>query len=329
MSETLIRVQSLSKTFPGKPCGLLGKREVFTAVDKISFSIQKAETLGLVGESGCGKSTTGQMMVGLTTPDGGKIFFKEKEVTRKTEKQLRPMRRNLQMIFQNPYASLNPKMNLQQILEEPFKIHHIKDRQDRIHTLLDYVGLSQSFLPRYPWEFSGGQRQRIAIARALALKPEFIVADEAVSALDVSIQAQILNLLRDLQKELALTCLFISHDLSVVQYISQRIAVMYMGRIVETADCNSLYKHPLHPYTRLLLASIPVPDPDKPFVFKPGLARESASPQPLSGCGFAPQCEEKTDVCSRQRPELKEIIPGHFAACHNLNQEKETRHALQ
>ena len=271
-----------------------------------------------MGESGSGKSTTGKLLVRLLAPTSGKIFFAGEDLTAKDEKQMRPMRRNLQMIFQNPNGSLDPKMTLQQILEEPLRIHqlHNGNRRRRVGELLDYVGLKHAYLDRYPAEFSGGQRQRIAIARALAMDPKFIVADEPVSALDVSIQAQILNLLLDLQKELDLTYLFISHDLSVVQYVADRVAVMYLGRIVEMADCRRLYAQPLHPYTRLLLDCVPEPDPDG--VFKV-MASEMFDVQghPENGaCVFYPRCRGRMEKCAVLVPELHEDEPGHFVACH-------------
>ncbi|MBU2510760.1 ATP-binding cassette domain-containing protein [bacterium] len=318
MNEDLLNVRSLTKEYINKRRIFSRKSHIFKAVDKISFSIRKGETFGLVGESGCGKSTTGKMLVRLEEPTTGKIYFKGENLTDLNEKQMQPIRRNLQMIFQNPYGSLNPKMTLKQIIEEPLKIHKlaVNNRHKRICQLLDYVGLQSAFLDRYPSEFSGGQRQRIAIARALSLHPEFIVADEPVSALDVSIQAHILNLLIDLQKEFSLTYLFISHDLSVVRYISDRAGVMYLGKIVEMADCDNLYDHPLHPYTKMLLASIPIPDPEKPFEFVtedlPGIQVSRQK----HGCAFYPRCANRIENCLLDKPELKEISPGHFAACH-------------
>lgn len=318
MINELMRIQSLSKVFHGRRSLFGSSPKAVKAVDEISFSIARGETFGLVGESGSGKSTTGKLLVRLLPPTSGKIVFDGEDLTAKNEKQMRPIRRSLQMVFQNPFGSLDPKMTLKQILEEPLRIHHLCNgsRRKRIGELLEYVGLRRAFLDRYPSEFSGGQRQRIAIARCLAVEPRFIVADEPVSALDVSIQAQILNLLVDLQKELALTYLFISHDLSVVQYVSDRVAVMYLGRIVEMAACQSLYSHPMHPYTRLLLDCVPEPNPAKPFhVISPEMfhLREH---QHNGGCSFYPRCGKRVETCTRSAPELRECAPGHSVACH-------------
>lgn len=318
MSNELVTIQSLSKSFKVRRSPLDASTRITKAVDDISFSIVKGDTFGLVGESGSGKSTTGKLLVRLLTPTTGKIVFDGEDITVRNEKQMRPIRRNLQMVFQNPYGSLNPKMTLKQILEEPLKIHKLYngDRLKRIGELLEYVSLKRSQLDRYPSEFSGGQRQRIAIARALALNPKFIVADEPVSALDVSIQAQILNLLHDLQKELELTYLFISHDLSVVQYMSDRIAVMYLGRIVEIADCKRLYSQPIHPYTRLLLDCIPKPDPAKDFTVMPSKVSDVGGCCRNGACGFYNRCGDRTASCYASAPKLREYAPGHFVACH-------------
>lgn len=318
MDRDFVRVESLRKDFVIKR-GLLKKtKQVIKAVDGLDFSILKGETLGLVGESGSGKSTTGKMLMRLLEPTSGKIFFKGEDLTAKSGKELLATRRNFQMIFQNPYGSLNPKMSLKRILEEPLKVHGVyrENREKRIRELLDYVGLSSSFMDRYPKEFSGGQRQRIAIARALALNPEFIVADEPVSALDVSIQAQILNLLMDLQKELKLTYLFISHDLNVVQYISSRAGVMYSGKIVEIADCQKLYDKPLHPYTKLLLSSVPVVDPCKGFQFIESENKHLDCLNEKEGCPFYSRCQEKLEICAKKAPVLREYVRGHSVACH-------------
>jgi oligopeptide/dipeptide ABC transporter ATP-binding protein len=318
MSKELLTVKSLSKEFPTKQSLFGASSNTVKAVDDISFSIIPRETFGLVGESGSGKSTTGQLLVRLQNPTSGQILFNGNDLTTKKEKDMRPMRRNLQMVFQNPYGSLNPKMTLQQIMEEPLKIHKLYNtgRKKRIRELLDYVGLSHSYLDRYPSEFSGGQRQRISIARALAVEPQFIVADEPVSALDVSIQAQILNLFLDLQKELKLTYLFISHDLSVIQYVSDRIAVMHLGRIVEIADCQRLYTHPRHPYTRLLLDCIPNPDPEKEFKAMASEILDHPECYQGESCGFYPRCPDRREICSFSNPPLREYTPGHFVACH-------------
>jgi oligopeptide/dipeptide ABC transporter ATP-binding protein len=318
MSKALMTIQSLSKAFRIKRALFGASAKVVKAVDDISFSIAQGETFGLVGESGSGKSTTGMLLVRLLAPTSGKIIFAGEDLTAKDEKQMRPMRRNLQMVFQNPYGSLDPKMTLQQIIEEPLRIHQLYNggRRKRVGELLDYVGLKHAYLNRYPSEFSGGQRQRIAIARALAVDPQFIVADEPVSALDVSIQAQILNLLHDLQKELKLTYLFISHDLSVVQYVSDRVAVMYMGRIVEMAPCRRLYAHPIHPYTRLLLDCVPEPDPDREFKVMASEMFDVQGCYKNGACSFYPRCQERMEKCVTSVPELHEHEPGHFVACH-------------
>jgi oligopeptide/dipeptide ABC transporter ATP-binding protein len=322
MSRELLSIQSLSKEYRVKRSLFNHSANVIKAVDNISFSINQGETFGLVGESGSGKSTLGKLLVRLLAPTSGKIIFDGEDLTSKNEKQLRPSRRKFQMVFQNPYGSLDPKMTLQQILEEPLKIHkfHKGGRNNRIGELLDYVGLKHSQLAHYPSEFSGGQRQRIAIARALAVDPKFIVADEPVSALDVSIQAQILNLFLDLQAELNVTYLFISHDLSVVQYVSDRVAVMHLGRIVEMADCQRLYGHPGHPYTQLLLNCIPEPDPEKEFKMMSSEMFEPLDGSPNGGygggCGFYPRCRARKESCLMSAPELREYAPGHFVACH-------------
>lgn len=314
----MIKIESLRKEFTIRQ-GFFGKkRKILKAVDGLNFSILKGETFGLVGESGCGKSTTGKMLMRLLDPTSGKIFFKGQDLTATAGKKLMGMRRNFQMVFQNPYGSLNPKMSLKELLEEPLKIHDVdvKDRGKRLNKLLDYVGLSTSSMDRYPREFSGGQRQRIAIARALALNPEFIVADEPVSALDVSIQAQILNLLVDLQKELKLTYLFISHDLGVVQYVSDRAGVMYLGKILELADCDDLYNNALHPYTKELLSAIPLADPNKKFKLTKTENLRLNFASAGNGCLYSPRCKEKLDICVKETPLFKEHTPGHFVACH-------------
>lgn len=323
MNNELVKVESLKKCFSLKS-GLLGNnKKIVKAVDNVNFSIMKGETFGLVGESGCGKSTTGKMLLRLTEPTSGKVFFKGEELTSKSGKELLAIRRNLQMIFQNPYGSLDPKMTLKTILEEPLKIHGINknSREKRIKELLSYISFSSSYLDRYPGEFSGGQLQRIAIARSLALNPQFIVADEPVSALDVSIQAQILNLLIDLQKELDLTYLFISHDLSVVQYVSDRVGVMYLGRIVELADCESLYNNPLHPYTKLLLSSVPIADPERASQIKKVEISKRSHEKTRNGCRFCDRCNEKLAVCEEKVPKLIEYLKGHFVSCHLYNKE--------
>lgn len=318
MGKELINIQSLSKTFRVKRSSFGAPPKVVKAVDDISFSIARGETFGLVGESGSGKSTTGKLLVRLLEPASGKIIFDGEDLTAKDDRQMRPMRRNLQMVFQNPYGSLDPKMTLRQILEEPLRIHRLysSSRRQRVGELLEYVGLKYSYQNRYPSEFSGGQRQRIAIARALAVNPQFIVTDEPVSALDVSIQAQILNLLLDLQKELKLTYLFISHDLSVVRYVSDRVAVMYSGRIVELADCQKLYTHPKHPYTHLLLDCMPDPDPEKEFKVMSSEMFDMPGGHKNGACGFYSRCRERRKSCAVSVPGLRECAPGHFVACH-------------
>jgi oligopeptide transport system ATP-binding protein len=314
-----IRVENMTKHFPIK--GGLFSREVgaVRAVSDVSIRIKKGETLGLVGESGCGKSTLGRCMIRLIEPTEGKVFIGDTDVTGLPSRELRSMRRKMQIIFQDPYASLNPRMTVGSIISEPLVIHKLfnsrKDREDRVQQLLELVGLRKEASNRYPHEFSGGQRQRIGIARALAVDPEFIVCDEPVSALDVSIQAQVINLLMDLQQKLGLTYLFIAHDLKVVEHISTRVAVMYLGRIVELAEATELYKNPQHPYTRALLSAIPVPDP-KGKGERIILKGDVPSPiNPPSGCFFHPRCPMRGQGCDTIAPKLKEVSSGHYAAC--------------
>jgi peptide/nickel transport system ATP-binding protein/oligopeptide transport system ATP-binding protein len=294
---------------------------VVKAVDDIHLKIYRGETLGLVGESGCGKSTLGRLIMRLEEPTGGEIFFHGKNILDYSGKLLKNFRRKVQIIFQDPYASLNPRRTAGSIIGEPLIIHKLSDRdeqKEKILQLMEVVGLSREQVGRYPHEFSGGQRQRICIARAVAIKPELIVADEPVSALDVSIQAQILNLLKDLQKDFGLTYLFISHDLSVVRHMSDRIAVMYLGKIVELAKNSGLYECPLHPYTKALLLAVPIPDPARKRKRKL-LTGDIPTPlDPPRGCAFHPRCPEKIDVCDKVEPVLKNraVNSGHFAACH-------------
>jgi oligopeptide transport system ATP-binding protein len=319
--EILIRVEDLKMHFPIYRGVFQKQVGAVRAVDGISFSIKRGETLGLVGESGCGKSTTGRAILQLYRPTSGHVFYEDQELTALKGEELRRMRRKMQMIFQDPYASLNPRMTVGDIIGEPLIVHNVakgKEVQDRVEQLLQLVKMNPSFATRYPHEFSGGQRQRIGVARALALQPAFIVCDEPISALDVSIQAQVINLLEDLQGEFHLTYLFIAHDLSMVRHISDRVAVMYLGTIAEIADRNALYASPLHPYTQALLSAVPIPDPvieaDRKRVILEGDVPSPANPP--SGCHFRTRCPIAKEICAEQNPELREIVPGHFAACH-------------
>jgi oligopeptide transport system ATP-binding protein len=323
--EVLIKVDDLKMHFPIRR-GVL-KRQVgaIRAVDGITFDIYKGETLGLVGESGCGKSTVGRTILQLYEPTSGEVTFGNKTLTQLGKEQLRKARRHMQMIFQDPYASLNPRMTVGNIVSEPLIIHGIgnsKSRRARVEELLSLVGLNPYFINRYPHEFSGGQRQRIGIARALATNPLFIVADEPISALDVSIQAQVVNLLSDLKKELGLTYLFIAHDLSMVRYISDRVAVMYLGKIVELGEHNDVYDQPLHPYTQALLSAIPLPDPDKEEkrqrIILEGDVPSPDNPPP--GCRFHPRCIHATDICQQEDPVFRPLGSSkyqHMVACHH------------
>jgi oligopeptide transport system ATP-binding protein len=322
MSDPLLEVQDLVMHFPigggmfAKPAG------VVKAVDGVSFKIRKGETLGLVGESGCGKTTTGRCILQLERATSGRILFEGIDLMSLDAAALRAARRRIQVIFQDPYSSLNPRMTVGQILAEPLQVHRIVpdrgERELRVRELLVQVGLLPQHAGRYPHQLSGGQRQRVGIARALATEPALIVCDEPVSALDVSIQAQIINLLEDLQAKLGLTYLFIAHDLSVVRHISDRVAVMYLGRIAELADRQALYEEPLHPYTRALLSAVPIPDPKIEAKRERTVLRgEVPSPlNPPSGCVFHPRCPIAVDRCSAELPPLREIRPGHWAACH-------------
>jgi oligopeptide/dipeptide ABC transporter ATP-binding protein len=321
-SDVLLEVRDLVKHYPVS-AGLLGRRVgLVRAVDGVSFTIRRGETLGLVGESGCGKTTTGRCILQLERPTSGSIRFEGQELTTLSPEALRPVRRRMQVIFQDPYSSLNPRMTVGQIVGEPLGVHGLAPdasaRAARVRQLLDQVGLLPQHGRRYPHELSGGQRQRVGIARALALEPSLIVCDEPVSALDVSIQAQIINLLEDLRRELGLTFLFIAHDLSVVRHISDRVAVMYLGKIVELADRQALYETPRHPYTRALLSAVPIPDPEvearREHIVLGGEVPSPLHPPP--GCAFHPRCPIAIEECQRSEPELREIIPGHRAACH-------------
>jgi oligopeptide transport system ATP-binding protein len=320
--KTLLRVENLKKHFPIMQ-GIIISRQTgaVKAVDGVSFFVQEGETLGLVGESGCGKSTTGRAILQLHKPTSGKVFFYDTELTGLSSIQLRALRPKMQMIFQDPYATLNPRHTVGKIVSEPLLIHGFGSEDEiksRVIELLDMVGLKEVHYKRFPHEFSGGQRQRIGIARALALNPSFIVCDEPISALDVSIQAQVINLLQDLQQELNLTYLFIAHDLSMVKHISHRVAVMYLGKIVELADRKNLFNEPLHPYTQALISAVPTPNPKAERLRKRTLLEgEVPSPaNPPTGCVFHTRCPVAVDECSQIVPEYREVRPGHYAACH-------------
>ncbi|MCC6177818.1 MAG: dipeptide ABC transporter ATP-binding protein [Chloroflexi bacterium] len=320
--NALLSVRHLKMHFPITQ-GIILQRQVGSvkAVDDVSFDIMAGETLGLVGESGCGKSTTGRAILQLYKPTAGEVIFEGKDLVKLGGGEMRRMRRELQMIFQDPYASLNPRMTVGSIIGEPLEIHNLakgRAKQERVQELLRTVGLNPYFANRYPHEFSGGQRQRIGIARALAVEPKFIVCDEPISALDVSIQAQIINLLEELQEKLGLTYLFIAHDLAVVRHISNRVAVMYVGKIVEVTDRNEIFESPLHPYTRALLSAIPIPDPvlekRRERIIVTG---DVPSPvNPPAGCRFNPRCPYAEDNCRVDEPPLAEVKPGHYVACH-------------
>ncbi|MDQ3906925.1 MAG: dipeptide ABC transporter ATP-binding protein [Acidobacteriota bacterium] len=313
MRGELVRVRGLFKHFP-----VAGSDDVVRAVDGVTFDIYRGETLGLVGESGRGKSTVGRCLLRLIEPTRGEVYFEDEDVLSLSGKDLRALRREMQIIFQDPYASLNPRMKVRDIVGEPLLVHGVgskRERRERVAELLAKVGLDPGYMNRFPHEFSGGQRQRIGIARALALNPKLIVADEPVSALDVSVQAQVVNLLEDLQREFNLTYLFISHGLAVVEHISDRVAVMYLGRIVEIASAADLYANPLHPYTRALLSAIPIPDPERK---RERIVLHGDVPTPINpprGCRFHTRCPEAIPECSQIDPDLREVAPGHSVAC--------------
>ena len=320
MSEYLLEVKDLKVYFPtGR--GLGKKKNFLKAVDGVSFSLHAGETLGIVGESGCGKSTCGNSIIRLINPTEGEVLFEGKDLAKMSQRQMRSLRRDIQMIFQDPFSSLNPRMRVKDIIAEPLithKVYHSRaEREAEVFRLMDAVGLPREYAGRYPHEFSGGQRQRIGIARALALRPKPIICDEPVSALDVSIQAQILNLLADLQKEFNLTYIFIAHGLPTVQHISSKVAVMYLGRIVEMADKVTLFSSPMHPYTEGLMAAVPIPDPALRTDGAPLLEGDMPSPTRLpEGCRFHPRCKYCTQKCSEESPELRDLGGGHYVACH-------------
>ncbi|MFI3252781.1 MAG: oligopeptide/dipeptide ABC transporter ATP-binding protein [Eubacteriales bacterium] len=315
MDEVLLEVKNLSKHFD------VGNKATLKAVDDVTFSIRKGETLGLVGESGCGKTTCGRTIINLYDATHGEVLYKGVDIMKLPRKDKADFRKHCQIIFQDPYASLNPRMTVESIIQEGLKIHNLgspKERTQRVYELLELVGLNQEHASRFPHEFSGGQRQRIGIARALAVNPEFIVCDEPISALDVSIQAQVVNLFIKLQQELGLTYLFIAHDLSMVKHISDRIAVMYLGSLVELTSSEELFSNPLHPYTKALISAIPVPDP-KVEMSRQAISLEGDVPSPINlpvGCKFAPRCPNAMEKCKTERPEIKELSPDHLVACH-------------
>lgn len=316
-NEVLIEVKNLKKYFN------VGYHQVLKAVDDVSFKIYRGETLGLVGESGCGKTTCGKTVMGLYSATGGEVFFDGVDIHSLNKREKKEFTKKAQIIFQDPYSSLDPRMTVEDIIGEGIDIHGLakgEERQKRIYELLETVGLNREHASRFPHEFSGGQRQRIGIARALAIEPEFIVCDEPISALDVSIQAQVVNLLVELQQKKKLTYLFIAHDLSMVKHISDRVAVMYLGSMVEYTASDELYRQPLHPYTQALLSAIPIPDPEEEKA-KHRIPIEGEIPSPINpkpGCRFASRCKYATDVCFQKMPEFREISPGHFVACHEV-----------
>lgn len=317
-----MKVKNLVTCFPLEKTKVIQKTPYLCAVDGVTFDLKRGETLGLVGESGCGKTSTGRSILRLVEPTAGQVFFEGKDVSGLDRQSMKEFRRSVQMIFQDPFASLNPRMKVGEIVEEPLLIHGLhrnsSERKDIVATLLKKVGLEPDYMRRFPHEFSGGQRQRIGIARVLTLDPKLIVADEPVSALDVSIQAQIINLMTKLQEELKVSYLFISHDLAVVEHLSHRVAIMYLGKIVEIAPAGNIYAKPLHPYTKALLSAIPVPDPRSRIR---GTVLQGDVPNPAhppSGCKFHARCPVSEPICSQEVPEMKEVEPNHFVACHAL-----------
>ncbi|MFA5102127.1 MAG: ABC transporter ATP-binding protein [Candidatus Thermoplasmatota archaeon] len=317
--DHLVQVTNLKKYFY-QGGGPFKKKDAIKAVDDVSFCIKRNEILGLVGESGCGKTTCGKLILRLLNPTAGAICFDGQDITHLKQKQLTEFRKKMMIIYQDPYGSLDPRMTIGAAIAEPMEVHHLTqtkdEKENKIIELMEKVGLTSDQINRYPHEFSGGQRQRIGIARALATNPTFIVADEPVSALDVSIQAQIINLLKDLQKDFGLTLLFITHDLSVIKHTSDRIAVMYAGKLVELASKQALFREPLHPYTQALLSAIPVPDPDRQTQYIPLTGEVPSLIHPPPGCRFHPRCTRARPGCSRREPELQEVKPDHFVACH-------------
>ncbi len=321
MNNRMIEVKGLKKHFDITNSIFARERKIVKAVDGVDFFINKGETFGMVGESGCGKSTVGRTILRLYKPTAGEILLDGEDISKLNKRQLLPYRKDMQMIFQDPYASLNARMTVKDIVGEPLDIHGLargQEREDRIHYLLQRVGLNRDHASRYPHEFSGGQRQRIGIARALAVDPKFIICDEPISALDVSIQAQVVNMLADLQEEFGLTYLFIAHDLSMVRYISDRVGVMYLGNLAEVAETEELYNNPLHPYTQALLSAIPLPNPEVAKANK-RIKLEGEVPSPINppaGCKFRTRCPYATEECAKRDPEMREVKPGHFVACH-------------
>ena len=329
MNKVLLKVDHMKKYFPIRSGIFSRTTGQVKAVDDVSFEVYEGETLGIVGESGCGKSTTGRVLMRLTEPTEGRIEFNGTDLTALSSEEMRKMRRDIQMVFQDPYASLNPRHTIEKILEEPLIVHGIgRTSAERRKMVLDYlkiVGLSEYHAKRYPHQFSGGQRQRIGIARALMTNPKLIIADEPVSALDVSIQAQVLNLMKQLQEELKLTYIFIAHDLGVVRHISDRVGVMYLGRMVELATSESLYEKPLHPYTQALLSAVPIPDPEH-VSEQMILTGDIPSPSnPPSGCTFHTRCPFAMAVCKQKAPALQEITPGHSVACHLYDEHNDNK----